>query len=163
MSWRALSSKGVGVQALVSNEGRQKPSLISIAANFTPDADDTAKALLSLLLIRRKVSPASLVETFDNGACFKTYALERNPSFSANCNVLKALLHLEEVYNYTSQISRIVTFLCNSWAEDSLRDKWVSKSLVSDWHNADFSTESFREIFLDAIGPRLCQRSRRSQ
>lgn len=163
MSWRALSSKEVGVPALVSNDGHQKPLLISIAASFTSDADDTPKALLSLLLIGRKVSPAGLVEKFDNGAYFKTYALERNPSFSANCNVLEVLLHLEEVDNYTSQISRIITFLCNSWVEDSLMDKWVSKSLVIDWHNADFSTESFREIFLDATSPRLCQRSRRSR
>lgn len=84
-----------------------RTSLISIAASFTPDADDTPKALLSLLLIRRKVSPAGLVETFDHGAYFKTYALERNPSFSANCNVLAVLLHLEEVDNYTSQISEL--------------------------------------------------------
>ncbi|PQE10395.1 ent-kaurene synthase protein [Rutstroemia sp. NJR-2017a WRK4] len=94
------------------------------ASSFLPDADDTAKSMLCLSYAKRQVSPEALIQTFDAGKCFKTYAMERNPSVSANCNVLNALLHLPQVDNYTQQITNIVLFIHRAWEGGSLRDKW---------------------------------------
>ena len=89
------------------------------------DADDTAKTLLSLSLLDRAVQADSLIAKFDNGTYFRTYLDERNPSFSANCNVLNALLHLAQPDKYLDHISRAVTFLGTAWHSNSLKDKWV--------------------------------------
>jgi len=90
------------------------------------DADDTAKAILSLnLLGRTSVKPDQLIAKFDNGVYFYTYIEESNPSFSANCNVLNALLHVDQPSQYTAQISRATDFLCNAWYNGVLKDKWV--------------------------------------
>ncbi|RYP04763.1 hypothetical protein DL764_004246 [Monosporascus ibericus] len=50
----------------------------------------------------------------------------RDPSFSANCNILLALIHDREANRYLPQISKIVHFLCTYWwdAEDIIKDKW---------------------------------------
>ena len=53
--------------------------------------------------------------------------IERNPSFSANCNILMALLHVQNLENYASQISKAAMFLCDVWSEEEVKDKWVSK------------------------------------
>lgn len=97
---------------------------LGFASGFLPDADDTAKSILCLSHAKRHVSPEALIQTFDAGKCFKTYAMERNPSVSANCNVLNALLHLPQVENYSQQIANIILFTHRAWEDGSLRDKW---------------------------------------
>jgi hypothetical protein len=90
------------------------------------DADDTAKTILSLnLLGRTAVRPDKMIEKFDNGAYFQTFAAERNPSFSANCNVLNSLLHVADPGTYVEQISRVAGFLCDAWYNGTVKDKWV--------------------------------------
>ncbi|RYP63645.1 hypothetical protein DL769_006900 [Monosporascus sp. CRB-8-3] len=55
-----------------------------------------------------------------------TYPSERDPSFSANCNILLALIHDREANRYLPQISKIVHFLCTYWwdADEIIKDKW---------------------------------------
>lgn len=103
-----------------TNRSNAAPSVLA-------DADDTAKAVLTLNLLERAASPDDLIEHFktDQGH-FRTYPGERDASFSANCNVLKALLHTPDVEKYESQISRITVFLCDSWWSGAVKDKWVS-------------------------------------
>lgn len=90
------------------------------------DADDTAKTIISLNMLGKRVRPDRLIEVFKNGGHFRTYAGERNPSFSANCNILSALLHSEEPSQYTREIELAVQFLCDLHSSGDMRDKWVS-------------------------------------
>ena len=90
------------------------------------DADDTSKAILTLRLLGRpSADPQQLISTYDSEPCFKTYAAERNHSFSSNCNVLNALLHQEEPDKYTAYISKVTSFLIDCWIDGSVKDKWV--------------------------------------
>ena len=68
-----------------------------------------------------------MLTAYEKDEHFATYATERNPSFSANCNVLSALLHTPESELYTSSIEKAVKFLCEYWWESDgfIRDKWV--------------------------------------
>jgi len=91
-----------------------------------PDADDTAKSLSSLYILgRHRAKPDRLIKTFDSGTSFQTYQAERNPSFSANCNVLIALLQSPDSRQYTETVYRIVDYLCTAWFAGSIRDKSV--------------------------------------
>lgn len=79
-------------------------------------------------MLGRNVSAAAMVREFEGEDHFKTYPRERDPSFSANCNALLALLQQTDVSSYSSQITKAVCFLCNYWwdADDVVTDKWVS-------------------------------------
>lgn len=91
------------------------------------DMDDTAKTILCLRSIGRDASPRDMIETFENGTHFRTYLTERNPSFSANCNALLALLHQDVPQDYTAQITKTCGFLCDTWwtSISRIQDKWV--------------------------------------
>ncbi|KAJ5114236.1 Phyllocladan-16-alpha-ol synthase [Penicillium angulare] len=97
---------------------------------FTPyvccDADDTAKSTLVLSLLQRNVSPDEMLKAFEAEHHFRTYPYERDPSFSANCNVLMALLHTKSPSQYMSQIEKAARFLLKYFRESDLnvRDKW---------------------------------------
>jgi hypothetical protein len=67
-----------------------------------------------------------MIAEFEAETHFQTYKLERNASFSANCNVLSALLHVENPVEYTQQIAKAATFLCRFWMSGDVKDKWVS-------------------------------------
>ncbi|KAF3385516.1 Phyllocladan-16-alpha-ol synthase [Penicillium rolfsii] len=105
---------------------------------FTPrvcaDADDTAKALLILNLLQSDVSPDSMLAAFEAEHHFKTYPLERDPSFSANCNVLLALLHATDPSQYALQIEKASRFLHKHFRESpglKVQDKWNLSPLYS--------------------------------
>jgi len=72
-----------------------------------------------------------MLEHFESDKYFKTYPLERDPSFSANCNVLAALLHAPDPAKYSVQIEKVVRFLLSIYDEQglSIRDKWVCHTL----------------------------------
>lgn len=89
------------------------------------DADDTAKTIISLNVLGKRVRPDRLIEVFENGGHFRTYAGERNPSFSANCNILSALLHGAEPGQYLREIELALRFLCDIHSSGDMRDKWV--------------------------------------
>jgi hypothetical protein len=99
-----------------------------------PDADDTAKSILSLYLLgRHDTKPDQLIKTFRNADYFRTYKAERNPSFSANCNVLAALLHVHDPCDYAETIHKIVDYLCTAWFTGKVRDKWVRATVPQSW------------------------------
>lgn len=107
-------------EALAHSDGT-----VGFAPGLLADADDTSKSLLTLSLLGRAVDPSQMVARFDMGTHFQTYAGERNASFSANCNVLSALLHLEAPSLYAAQIISAASFICGAWYTGSVNDKWV--------------------------------------
>lgn len=98
---------------------------------FTPfvgaDADDTATTILVLNLLDQPVSVAAMLKEFEEENHFKTYSHERNPSFSANCNVLLALLYSHDPSLYSCQIEKALRFLYKQFTDSELdvQDKWV--------------------------------------
>ncbi|KAF7862707.1 hypothetical protein EAF04_007580 [Stromatinia cepivora] len=101
-----------------------REGIIGFAPSLLPDTDDTAKCILTLRLLGRPVSVQQMIANFEVQSHFQTYALERNGSISANCNVLNALLHIEKPNKYIGQILSTVDFLCNSWSAGKIDDKW---------------------------------------
>lgn len=98
-----------------------------VAPGFEPDADDTAKGILSLGMLGSCIGAENMLRSFEAENHFRTYPGERDPSFSANCNVLIALLHQSDVSRYSTQISKAVKFLCTYWwdSDARIKDKWV--------------------------------------
>ena len=95
------------------------------------DADDTARAIMSLRLLGRTIDPIPMIEHFESPTCFRTFEGERNPSFSANCNILSSLLLITDPKTYFNQILKATVFLCDTWDCEVVQDKWVSvKTLV---------------------------------
>ncbi|KAJ5937839.1 Phyllocladan-16-alpha-ol synthase [Penicillium verhagenii] len=106
---------------LVANQG-----IMGFVPNVCADADDTAKTILVLNLLQQEVSPDAMLKAFEADHHFKTYPHERDPSFSANCNVLLALLHTSGPTQYAPQIEKATRFLHTHFRESELkvRDKW---------------------------------------
>lgn len=100
-------------------------SYFSLARSVSFDADDTAKTLLVLSLLGYPAPHQGLLDEFEGKTHFLTYKGERNPSFTANCNVLVALLSQPDVSTLTPQIAKIISFLSSQWWESngSIDDK----------------------------------------
>jgi hypothetical protein len=101
-------------------------------------------ALTTLNLLGFPTGADALIKEFEAPTHFRTYSLERNPSLSANCNVLNALLHVPNPDTCISQIEKCTRFLCEQWWNiiGRLEDKWVSIA-VSGRHSA-FADPGFR-------------------
>ena len=92
------------------------------------DADNTARAISTLCLLKKPVSPSGLLIRYETREHFKTYTQDRTPSFRTNCLVLKALLDLvPENRDQTSQIEKCVKFITNCW--------WTTNGQVEDTWN----------------------------
>ena len=105
-----------------TNESCTAPSTI-------PDADDTAKTLLTLSLLGKPARVEQMIDHFRaKTGYFRTYLTERDASFSANCNALQAILYTSDVGKYNQVISETSTFLCESWFTGAAKDKWVGSS-----------------------------------
>lgn len=98
--------------------------VLGFAPPFLPDADDTSRSLLALTGLGVQIDRDPLIRNFEGSDHFKTYQLERDPSASANCNVLLALLTSPNVDQFVPQIEKAVKFLCTCWNTNRLRDKW---------------------------------------
>ncbi|KAI0008534.1 Copalyl diphosphate synthase [Xylariaceae sp. FL0662B] len=111
----------------------EEDGMIGFAPDLVPDIDDTAKGIISLNKLGRPASPEKIVERFEAESHFRTYPLERDPSFSANCNALSAFLCQPDVSRYTTQIVKAVRFLCDyAWKSDGkIKDKWNLSYLYS--------------------------------
>jgi hypothetical protein len=103
---------------------QRKNGTIGFAPGILPDADDTARSLITLQLLGQPTSFASMVQQFEAHDHFRTYELESHPSFSANCNVLLALQNLDVVDQYEEQVSKTLTFVLQRFENDDMRDKW---------------------------------------
>ena len=90
------------------------------------DADDTAKALVTLSMLGNNVVPDQLISSFETkSGHFVAYSGERNSSFSVNCNVLMAILCSAEPGRHASQVENVTNFLCDAWCSGDAKDKWV--------------------------------------
>ncbi|KAI0421719.1 hypothetical protein F5X98DRAFT_220245 [Xylaria grammica] len=76
------------------------------------DVDDTANAITSLKLLGRNDSAAKALEALLTGIQSNVY---RELSFSANCNVLLALLSQDTPRDYNAQITNSIEALCDVW------------------------------------------------
>ncbi|QKX63437.1 uncharacterized protein TRUGW13939_10607 [Talaromyces rugulosus] len=98
--------------------------LLGFAPTFVPDADDTARSLLALSHLGIKIDPSFMVEYFEAPNHFQTYKLERDPSFSANANILLCLLGAPNPMDFFPQIEKTTRFLITIWGNGGLQDKW---------------------------------------
>ena len=117
-----------------------------------PDVDDTAKTIAALRLLESPVSFDGLIKRFELESHFQCYPLERNPSFTANCNVLLAFLLAPEPSQYRAQIIKCIRFISDQW--------WNSDSLVSDkWvlskHQIDTDDRTYLFITLSWLDRRV--------
>ena len=97
----------------------------SAAPGLLANADDTAKTMIALSCVSRRVRPNGLISEFDNGPYFLTYKGEETPSVGTNSIVLLALLHLPDPYQYATQISRLVEYLCSAWNYGNFTERRV--------------------------------------
>ncbi len=75
--------------------------------------------------------PDRMIDQFKSkNGHIQTYPGERDASFSANCNVLMALLSSPDVELHEACISSIATFLCDSWWSGASSDKWVGDEFL---------------------------------
>ena len=99
---------------------------VCIAPSIQADADDTAKTILTLNLLGRPVRAKRMTQNFKSkNGHLHTYLGERDPSFSANCNALRALLAAPDASEYMREMTSLLEFLCDSWWSGSSKDKWV--------------------------------------
>ena len=100
---------------------------LPLAPSVGSDADDTAKRIRAIEALGICISPERMIREYEQPECFKTYASEKDPSVTTNCNVLIALLHAEKPTINRPQIQKIVLFLCGQWrkAVGPPIDKWV--------------------------------------
>ncbi|MCJ1405109.1 hypothetical protein MMC11_008335 [Xylographa trunciseda] len=138
------------IRDYLENHLRTGDGTVGFAPGLLSDADDTAKAILSLNLIGKSTSPARMIAEFETTALFKTYTTERNPSFSANCNNLsvqypmmllaQALMRLLRLWD-SKQLSNlpeamvrdqipVILFqiLCRTLRSQESRGSWSSQS-----------------------------------
>ncbi|KAL4999865.1 hypothetical protein BDV10DRAFT_200525 [Aspergillus recurvatus] len=108
-------------ETLASQDG-----VTGFASGILADADDTARVLLTLGLLDVDTDFCPMIAHFRSGAYFKTYELERNPSFSANCNVLLALVESHEAQRHIDTIEAISLYLVEASKGGNMRDKWNS-------------------------------------
>ncbi|GFF50386.1 copalyl diphosphate synthase [Aspergillus udagawae] len=104
----------------------QKQGLVGFVPKACADADDTAKALVALMLQGTRYSPQALVDRFERENHFATYLHETHTSVSTNSNVLTALVLLSTDGHYQPQIEKCTRYLCEAWfnCDGLLKDKW---------------------------------------
>ncbi|TGO61974.1 hypothetical protein BCON_0023g00330 [Botryotinia convoluta] len=97
---------------------------VGFAPGFLADADDTAKSILVLRKLGHNASIKPMLEKFEAHTCFLTYHAERNPSISANCNVLICLLQTPQPSAYTAEIAKCATYIIDTCKAGNVQDKW---------------------------------------
>lgn len=129
-----FTPQGLGTQALDNAAGflHDCLQLESGVTGFAPyvesDADNTAQAISALCLLGRTVSPQGLITRYETRESFKTYDLDRNPSFRTNCHVLQSLLDLLPGNNQqVPQIEKCIRFICSMW--------WTTNGQIEDQSN----------------------------
>lgn len=98
------------------------------APGIPPDMDDSSKGSIIYSLLGREGYSKDIIARFETANCLKTYDFERDPSLSANCNGLLAILFDKSEYDGKDRVvEKIVRFICSSWftANGILGDKWV--------------------------------------
>ncbi|KAI0466916.1 hypothetical protein F4859DRAFT_526196 [Xylaria cf. heliscus] len=97
---------------------------VGFAPGCLPDADDTAKAIITLCDLGYSPSIDGLLEAFETKDHFITYPNERNASFTTNCHVLISLLKITDCNFYISQIRKATVYVTSRAFVGDWRDKW---------------------------------------
>ncbi|PVH97410.1 Ent-kaurene synthase [Periconia macrospinosa] len=118
------SSALAKIASFLNGALRINKGTVGFAPGLISDADDTARTLMTLKLLGESPDPAPMIRLFELDDHFRTYEMEQNPSFSANCNVLLALLYLGDVSKYLSQISKALDFILVEFERGEVLDKW---------------------------------------
>ncbi|KAH7324982.1 terpene synthase family protein [Stachybotrys elegans] len=131
-----LMSPGLDVIVSTLAQGlKAGDGVIGFAPGLGADADDTARALMSLNILdiaeSTEIDHQGLIRVFEQETHFLTYPLERDPSFTVNCNVLSAFTHAPDPVKYVPQIKKLVKYLCAYWwdADEIIKDKWNLSAL----------------------------------
>ncbi|OTB18376.1 hypothetical protein K445DRAFT_309112 [Daldinia sp. EC12] len=111
---------------LLQERLRVQRGVLGFSPGTLSDADDTARGLKTLYYLGQTESVDGLIEAFESKDNFITYLGERNPSFSANCNVLILLLLREDRAQHLAQIVKATRFLTNEVFRGSVNEKWVT-------------------------------------
>lgn len=126
-----FTPQDLGTQALDNAAGflNECLQLESGVTGFAPyvesDADNTARAISTLSLLGRNISPQGLIVQYETRESFKTYTQDRNPSFRTNCHVLQSLLDLlPSNSQQIPQIEKCITFICSMW--------WTTNGRIED-------------------------------
>lgn len=117
---------GFGTQDTSVYHVLSRRAYLLIAPKVQADADDTSKAILSLHLLGRPVSCERMLNRFfGKDLHIHTYLGERNGSYSANCNALRAILACQNPEQHVDKIQHILSYLCEAWWKGHMSDKWV--------------------------------------
>ncbi|KAI0883796.1 uncharacterized protein GGS22DRAFT_180426 [Annulohypoxylon maeteangense] len=137
VSWviSTLASAGVSIDKsetsafcrLLQETLRTQKGVLGFSQGTLPDADDTARGLKALYYLGQQDNNIEgLIRAFESSDNFITYPGERNPSFSANCNVLILLLVREDRAQHLAQIVKATRFLTNEVFRGVVNEKWIS-------------------------------------
>lgn len=117
--------------AFVETHLKDGKGICGFAPCILPDADDSAKCILFLNLVGQQMDCDKMISVFESQTHFKTYTNETTRSFSANCNVVKAILSSGKASHYTPQICKALDYLFRTWGNGQLKDKWNLSPLYS--------------------------------
>ncbi|KAF1998137.1 hypothetical protein P154DRAFT_578188 [Amniculicola lignicola CBS 123094] len=112
---------------IVNNGTNDAQGLVGFARDIEPDLDDSAKYSIIMSLSGALGNSNVIAEAFNATGWLKTYNGERNPSVSANCNALIALLlDRNEFSEKAMTIKKIVKFVVEHWTatNGAISDKW---------------------------------------
>ncbi|KAI6774712.1 hypothetical protein HG530_001470 [Fusarium avenaceum] len=114
-----------GLSTILLDALRDENGVIGFAPH-TADVDDTAKALLALILVDQPVSPDLMIKVFERKDHFTTFGSERDPSLTSNLHVLLSLLKQPALSQYHPQILKTTLFICQWWwdSDHHVKDKW---------------------------------------
>lgn len=127
-----ITGFGRGFRSLRLNSTWSLMNFGNVAPGMLADADDTAKSIYFLSLLGRPTNCDAMLKVFEEPNHFKTYKLETKESFSANCNVLTALLGSKDSFQHVPQICKALTFLCSAWDNGKWGDKSVCTFIRAD-------------------------------
>ncbi|KAK1595401.1 ent-kaurene synthase [Colletotrichum navitas] len=121
-----LKSPELEKMASIIYRSLKESGTIGFSPGIEADVDDTAKALICLGSLGYSTPIDGMIKAFECETHFQTYPKERDPSFSANCNALLALLCQADLSSFSAQILKVVRFLSETWwnTDGPIKDKW---------------------------------------
>jgi hypothetical protein len=148
---------------------KAQSGVVGFTSGVLEDADDTARSLMALQCLGKSQSARRLIEMFQTTDHFRTYRLEGSPSFSANCNVLLALLGEAEGELDQESIAKALTFLLELEESGPIHDKWNMSAhyprmlfvqvsvLILEKHNAGHVENLSSKGFIERISEAICR------
>ncbi|KAI0110357.1 hypothetical protein GGR51DRAFT_569644 [Nemania sp. FL0031] len=77
--------------------------------------DSTARGILVMGFLGQPVGVGKMLEKFATGGHFRTYAKDREPSLSATCYAIMAILCQKDASMYAPRIKEAMKFICDIW------------------------------------------------